>query len=207
MKKYSNRTLTRALKMEMTRSGASYTLMSVTFPAGREDIRKVWKTALRQALRIFRNRNEIEYLILYETSETGFVHAHVILVKMVKSKFKRLSKDMMAEIRRLVFLKTYQKLKGLDHRTHTEKSVTWLCKKLKIDRSDMIRNVQAYRDKQNALVNAGYGTGIFDYFMEKPELVTSQRSVLSVGLRNLRVSKSNRFDVKGWKQHGIRSQL
>lgn len=182
-KQYNRRTFLRAFRTLVQKKRAKFTILGAGVPPNRKDLNKVWKDALKSALRTARLRFGIEYALLYEVSPKGFEHAHILVMRREgKRGFARISGSDVNDIRHLYFRRLQRMLgKKGDDPVET----------LKLKPKRMIHVVKVFKPpvkKKHDLVAAGRGPGFLNYLLAKRELIY-RGTTLSHGLLKLRVGR------------------
>src|SRR5258706_15903372 len=97
----NRRTFLKVFRHLVVNRKAAYTVAGAGIPPERKDL-KCWKSALKTALRVARNKLGVDYGLLFEVSPTGHQHAHILLVKKSgKEKFDRVYHHDLKDIRNI----------------------------------------------------------------------------------------------------------
>lgn len=178
----------------------SYTVASLgCSPDHPKSVRTNWRKALRTALYQAKRRFGLEYILVFETSEKGYEHAHLMLMQRHGVYFTRLDQSTIRLIREMYFRRLFQLVNDLRMRAHKEKPLEFFLSGLNVDK-EMLRIVKAKKGNKKYLA-PGTGDGFPEYLLKKSELTQKGTAIVSKGLLTLKMGYINRLQSNGWKKH------
>lgn len=178
MKIYSHKTYLSRLAKQLETQKSQLSVLSVGLP----DKQESWKLALRAALRKARKLTGFEYLCLFETSDFGYEHAHILMLrKSADNQILRASKFDYKTLRNVLVEKLWILETGKNPgKTLDVKSME---KQLKISSKKMVRIPTSFFSEKSKTLRIGQNSrGILAYMGSKENLV-SQGTLISQGLR------------------------
>ena len=159
---------------------ARFTILGVGLSPENDDLKGYWKKALKSALRRLRKTYGIDYVLLFEVSEKGFDHAHIVLTqKLGETDFEKIGPSYLNDFRGYFFQNLQKQAKP-----ETSKKQGWkeIAKNLGIEHpTQTVKYVKVFKHK-GTMIPAGTGPGFVNYILAKPKVAGL---TLSRGFLNL----------------------
>ncbi len=195
---YNRRTFLRALSVMTLAGKCRYTVVGVGFPPRLRRVQAHWKKALKSSLRILKYRYGVEYVLLFERSERGHEHAHVVMMRPEKhGRLRRLSKHDISEFRDLFFRILFRRVEEATGLETASLPLPSILRKLHVSEKQAVKLLPSYVDADRVRRPSGHNPAFFGYLMHKPELLDSS-TTFSSGLLKLRMKSVSRMRPKGW---------
>lgn len=198
-KQYNRLTFLNSLGKVIKVKKGSFTTLGVAIPRNRKDLDKVWKPVLKATLRVMKRRFNLEYILVFEESNKGYQHAHVVIFSKDSGKmnFRKISRNDLQEIRhqfmRRLCLAVFKKSRNFGNNRTMEE----FAHNLKLDPARVVHLFKGFKGKKQEFIPAGHGVGFLNYLKIKPEIF-SQKTTLSAGVLALRQKSVDRLHPKGW---------
>ncbi len=159
---------------------ARFTILGVGLSPENRSLQGYWKKALKSALRRLRKSYGIDYVLLFEVSEKGYDHAHVILTqKLGETDFEKIGPSYLNDFRGYFFQNLQ---KEADPENSKKDGWKEIAKKLGIEYpTQTVKYVKVFR-YEGQMIPAGTGPGFVNYILAKPKVAGL---TLSRGFLNL----------------------